>query len=190
MRGLTQIATVAVLLTGSINSAFSQDDRAVLHGKELAEINCARCHSLNAAGDSPHPDAPPFRTLSERFPVDTIDEALLAGIRPAHEDMPKFEITPLQAHDIAAFIATLQVDLRGRRIVEANCAQCHAIDREDESLHADAPPFRSLSARYPIETLEEALAEGIVTGHPDMPEFIAEPDQIDAIITYLNAIQD
>jgi hypothetical protein len=33
--------------------------------------------------------------------------------------------------------------------------------------------------------LEEALAEGIVTGHPDMPEFMASPDQINAIIAYI-----
>jgi hypothetical protein len=33
-----------------------------------------------------------------------------------------------------------------------------------------------LEARYPLEALEEALAEGIVTGHPDMPQFALEPD--------------
>ncbi|TGW04964.1 cytochrome c, partial [Mesorhizobium sp. M2D.F.Ca.ET.145.01.1.1] len=35
----------------------------------------------------------------------------------------------------------------------------------------------------------EALAEGISTGHPDMPEWIASPDQIDAIIAYINTLQ-
>lgn len=49
----------------------------------------------------------------------------------------------------------------------------------------DAPPFRTLSQRHPLRDLEEALAEGIVTGHPDMPEFMASPDQINAIIAYI-----
>jgi mono/diheme cytochrome c family protein len=36
--------------------------------------------------------------------------------------------------------------------------------------------------------LEEALAEGISTGHPDMPEFVADPDQIDAILAYIESL--
>ena len=75
-------------------------------------------------------------------------------------------------------------------VVEANCSQCHAIARDDDSAHPDAPPFRTLSARYPIEALAEALAEGIVVGHPDMPEFVAGPDEIEAILAYLESIQD
>jgi mono/diheme cytochrome c family protein len=76
----------------------------------------------------------------------------------------------------------------GKRLVEANCARCHAVGRTGASTHPDAPPFRSLERRYPIEDLQEALAEGISTGHPDMPEFVAAPDQIDAIIAYIGSL--
>jgi hypothetical protein len=48
-----------------------------------------------------------------------------------------------------------------------------------------APPFRTLSQRYPIETLAEALAEGIVTGHPEMPQFVFQPRDIDALLGYI-----
>jgi mono/diheme cytochrome c family protein len=78
----------------------------------------------------------------------------------------------------------------GQALVEANCSPCHAIGKTGDSPHAEAPLFRTLSKRYPIDTLEEALAEGIVTGHPDMPEFIATPDQIADIIGYLESIQE
>jgi len=78
---------------------------------------------------------------------------------------------------------------RGEALVETNCARCHAVGRNDESRHPDAPPFRTLSQRYPLQDLEEALAEGISTGHPDMPEFIAEPDQIDAILAYIGSLR-
>ena len=76
----------------------------------------------------------------------------------------------------------------GRSLVEANCSRCHAVTSSDRSPHPDAPAFRLLSRRYPMETLAEALAEGISTGHPDMPEFVASPAQIDAIIAYIGSI--
>jgi mono/diheme cytochrome c family protein len=77
----------------------------------------------------------------------------------------------------------------GKVLVEFNCARCHAIGTTDKSSHPDAPPFRTLSKRYPLTDLEEALAEGISTGHPDMPEWVANPDQIDAIIAYIASVQ-
>jgi mono/diheme cytochrome c family protein len=77
----------------------------------------------------------------------------------------------------------------GKALVEANCARCHGIGADDESAHPDAPEFRTLSERYPVDALEEAFAEGIVTGHPDMPEFEATPKQILDIIGYLASIQ-
>ena len=76
----------------------------------------------------------------------------------------------------------------GKALVESNCARCHAVDRTGSSPHPDAPPFRTLSQHYPLEALAEALAEGISTGHPDMPEFIATPEQLSAIIAYIGSL--
>ena len=78
----------------------------------------------------------------------------------------------------------------GRMLAERHCARCHAIDRSDVSKLSEAPPFRTFSAKWPVETLEEALAEGIVTGHPDMPVFQFEPDQIAALLEHLTAIAE
>ncbi|RFC64729.1 MULTISPECIES: c-type cytochrome [Mesorhizobium] len=79
---------------------------------------------------------------------------------------------------------------RGKALVELNCVRCHAVDRSSESSHANAPAFRTLSHRYPLDALEEAFAEGISTGHPDMPEFTATPEQINAILAYLDSVGD
>ncbi len=79
---------------------------------------------------------------------------------------------------------------KGRVLVEKNCSRCHAIGKEGDSTHPEAPPFRTLSSRYPIEDLAEALAEGIVSGHPDMPIFVFSPTDVQAIIDYLKSIQD
>ena len=78
----------------------------------------------------------------------------------------------------------------GRAIVEANCARCHAVGREGASPLAAAPPFRTLGRRYPITDLQEALGEGIMTAHPTMPEFVFAPDEIDAVIAYVQSIQE
>lgn len=77
----------------------------------------------------------------------------------------------------------------GKALVEANCAACHGIGSDDQSQHPEAPPFRILWERYPIDALEESFVEGIATDHPDMPQFTATPEQIVAIIDYIASLQ-
>ena len=78
---------------------------------------------------------------------------------------------------------------RGEALVTRHCAACHAVGRVGAGLHPQAPPFRSLGSRYPVDALEEALGEGIVSGHPDMPEFRFSGPDVGAIIAYLKSIQ-
>jgi mono/diheme cytochrome c family protein len=77
---------------------------------------------------------------------------------------------------------------RGQAIAERLCARCHAIRAEGASPMGLAPPFRDLPKRYPVEGLAEALAEGIVTGHPAMPRFTFEPREIDALLAYIASL--
>jgi len=79
---------------------------------------------------------------------------------------------------------------RGKAIVTKNCAPCHAVGREGKSPHPEALPFRLIGRRYPVESLEEALGEGIISGHPDMPEFVFSGEDVGAIIAYLKSIQE
>ena len=81
------------------------------------------------------------------------------------------------------------VAAKGEVLVRENCSRCHAIGKEGDSPHPEAPPFRTLSSRYPVEDLAESLAEGIVSGHPDMPIFVFGPHDVEAIIEYLQSIQ-
>jgi mono/diheme cytochrome c family protein len=78
---------------------------------------------------------------------------------------------------------------RGKTFALNNCARCHAIDKVSPSPLKIAPPFRALHLRYPIETIGEALAEGIMTGHPTMPEFQLDPDQIHDLLSYLKTLE-
>jgi mono/diheme cytochrome c family protein len=78
---------------------------------------------------------------------------------------------------------------RGKAYARAHCARCHAIYRTGQSPLDIAPPFRTLHLRYPVETIAEALAEGINTGHAAMPEFVLDPDQIHDLLSYLKTLE-
>jgi cytochrome c len=86
-------------------------------------------------------------------------------------------------------LAITPAEQRGKNFVVTNCSRCHSIDKVTSSPLKIAPPFRDLHKKYPIETLQEALAEGISTGHPTMPEFRLEPDQINDVLSYLKSLE-
>ena len=79
---------------------------------------------------------------------------------------------------------------RGFVFVNTNCSRCHAVGRFGDSPLAIAPPFRTLHERYPVDELAEALAEGIVVGHPTMPQFTLDPGQVDDVISYLKTLEE
>lgn len=77
----------------------------------------------------------------------------------------------------------------GRAMAQKLCARCHAIGLKGDSPFEDAPPFRTMGKQWPIDSLAEAFAEGIVVGHPSMPPFQFEPDQIGALLNYMSSLQ-
>lgn len=77
----------------------------------------------------------------------------------------------------------------GRALVSTYCSDCHAVGTTDPSLLPEAPPLRELHLRYDVEFLAEALVEGIVTAHEEMPEFEFDPEQAAAIIAYLKSLE-
>lgn len=100
---------------------------------------------------------------------------------------------------MAAMAATLAVaaqaqdpggsSARGEALVDRHCGRCHATGLTGKSPEPAAPPFRELHRRYDPDELAEALAEGLLTGHPMMPEFRFSPNDVRAIIDYLKSIQ-
>lgn len=92
-------------------------------------------------------------------------------------------------HFVSTGLADEKAVRRGQRLARANCAPCHAIGLSGASPHRQAPPFRNLHERYPVENLAEALAEGIATGHPGMPEFQFSAPEIEDFIAYLKSLE-
>ena len=85
--------------------------------------------------------------------------------------------------------ATAADPKRGETLLARDCGRCHAVGHTGASADKEAPPFRTLGKRYPVESLEEALGEGTMTGHPDMPEFKYDADDVGGIIAHLKSIQ-
>jgi cytochrome c len=105
---------------------------------------------------------------------------------PRTLQLPLFALLMTSA---AAQPALEPVAQRGLTIARTYCARCHSIDRVTASPLAIAPPFRTLHKKYPVENLEEALAEGISTGHPTMPEFRFDPGQVNDFISFLKSLE-
>lgn len=97
------------------------------------------------------------------------------------------------AQGVSAAAAPLSYEVeRGRAFAERHCSTCHAVGRTGSSPYAPAPPFRTLHERYDVETLAEALAEGIVVGHGgarQMPQFVLTPTEIDDLLAYLKSLE-
>lgn len=190
---LMTFTAVAGLMLAALPSATAQRIDSALadvsHGRDMAKANCARCHSIELDGVSPEVQAVPFWRMTIHRGVSSLEDDLFNRTLPKHNIMPTFALTRKQARDIAAWIAWVQPRAHGRRILDANCARCHAVGMDDENKHPDALEFRNLAKYYPIDALQEAFAEGIETGHPDMPVFTMTELQIADVIVYLETIQ-
>ena len=85
---------------------------------------------------------------------------------------------PGQAQDLNA----------GKLLAGKHCVRCHAIGPNGPSRLASAPTFRTIANRYSVWTLQESLAEGIVTGHAAMPVFVFNPDEITNLLSYMDTL--
>ena len=79
---------------------------------------------------------------------------------------------------------------RGEAIAETLCSTCHTLDAAGASPHPEAIPLRELSSNYPVRSLRAPLSAGIVVGHPDMPEWQFEPQDVEALLAFLESIQE
>lgn len=78
---------------------------------------------------------------------------------------------------------------RGRVMSAEKCGGCHAVGPTGESAMAAAPRLRDIANRYPPAQLQEAFGEGVMTGHPAMPQFELRPAEINDLIAYLETLR-
>ena len=78
---------------------------------------------------------------------------------------------------------------RGRWLAQANCASCHAIDRERSSPDPQAPRFADLQRLNPSRNMDEIYAHSLSGNHAPMPQFAPGPDDIQDLVDYLQSVQ-
>jgi len=115
--------TVGVLLAGLIGACTLTSAQAQRpspgesSGKRIAERNCGGCHAVGP-GRSLLADAPPFRTLHDRYPRGGLDQILEEGMLrpsrvpeegspPSHPRMPTADLGDDEVADLKAYLRSL-----------------------------------------------------------------------------------
>lgn len=100
---LTTLACLVPLALGAAASAATPE----IDGKALLVKNCARCHSIAAAGDSPLKGAPPLREVYLGKPIEMLEQGLEEGLGSRHRDMPQVQFSAEQADAILTYLGDL-----------------------------------------------------------------------------------
>lgn len=78
----------------------------------------------------------------------------------------------------------------GRELAMARCSRCHAVGRTGDSPNPRSPRFRDLGPNFPFASLGEALMQGMIVGHPEMPiQHLTQTESGD-LIAYMRTLQE
>lgn len=75
---------------------------------------------------------------------------------------------------------------KGKALLEANCARCHAVTADTESPLKAAPNLWIVLGSWPSERLDVEMADGVAPRHRDMPRVEFSAEEIDNIYVYLH----
>ncbi len=100
------LATYIMALGG--NAETKSGDSPGVAGYEILVKNCARCHAIEALGDSPVATALPLRDIAKRYEPVYLDDVLAQEIPAKHKQLPHFTFEPDQIAAMAAYLAALK----------------------------------------------------------------------------------
>jgi cytochrome c len=80
---------------------------AEIDGKAILQQNCARCHSIEATGNSPLEGAPPLREVYLKYPISMLQYDLAEGFGSRHRDMPQVQFSTEQVDAILSYLGGL-----------------------------------------------------------------------------------
>jgi mono/diheme cytochrome c family protein len=101
---------IASLLVCTVAATGHAAEGGQQRGKHLLEEMCARCHAIGKTGNSPHPDAPPFRTFGDDKLYDNdFAQRLQDGLSTIHPDMPTFHFSREDAEAAVNYLRSIQM---------------------------------------------------------------------------------
>lgn len=103
-----KICLTVLMFCAWVNASHALD-REQQRGKALLETLCGRCHAVGRTGQSPHVDAPSFRTLGDSKLYDEDFAARLQdGLSTIHPDMPTFQFSREDAEAAVNYLKSIQ----------------------------------------------------------------------------------
>lgn len=106
------IAALLVTAAGCATSPDQARPRPLLmgevRGREVAEVQCAACHSIDLFSDSPRMNAPPFRVLDLRFNAITWERKMAEIAIGGHDEMPAIRLPDSDVRDLETYIRGLR----------------------------------------------------------------------------------
>jgi cytochrome c len=89
-------------------NANAQDTTRQRQGQSIVANKCSSCHAVGRLDQSRNPKAPAFRTLHERYPIESLAEALAEGTISAASEEPEFNFSGREVGAIIAYISMIQ----------------------------------------------------------------------------------
>ncbi len=94
----------------------------------------------------------------------------------------------LRPHDARAAEFSEDSVVAGRRLAEAWCKECHAIETAPtRTPNAAAPDFVDIAGHPSTTAL--SLKVFLRTNHPSMPNIVIAPDQADELVDYILSLK-
>lgn len=76
---------------------------------------------------------------------------------------------------------------KGHAYAQKFCTNCHAVEKDENVILGDVPSFQDVADAEGMSP--RALAVWLRTSHPNMPDFIIPPDDIDNVIAYIMSLR-
>jgi cytochrome c len=106
---MMKIFCLVLLMMCSLSRTGYTLDSEQKRGKALLTDLCARCHAVGETGQSPHADAPPFRTFGDSKLYDNdFGQRLQDGLTTIHPDMPTFRFSRTDAEAAVNYLKFIQ----------------------------------------------------------------------------------
>jgi cytochrome c oxidase cbb3-type subunit 3 len=185
----------AVAVVGAQQQALTPqtDTAAVERGQKLLVDQCGFCHGANARGGSGGPDLTRSTLVQTDEDGKQLGEFLAAG-RP-DRGMPKFDLTPSQVTDVAAFLHStiyLNANRRLYKILDIVVGDAKAGEAyfngagQCRSCHSPTGDLKGVGSKYEPDALQGKLLlpRGRTTapGAPSVPLY-TDPTGIKATVT-------
>jgi mono/diheme cytochrome c family protein len=100
------VTTAAPVPSKSVDAAYVPADVRAEQGHRYAQHVCARCHAVEAQGQSPNAASPPFTVLATRYDVVTLGRKL-DDIATGHYEMPPTHVSDDEIAGLTAYLQRL-----------------------------------------------------------------------------------